>query len=372
MPIRRKKNDGDFMSREMDERLRELEASISNVYARATAEATARLNAYLATMEEKDAVMSARLAEGEITEAEYIAWREAAFLRRDQYRQTVDELTDVLVNADIAAMAVINGDLPYVIAESYNFTQYVGNIIAQREGMENVSFQIYNAQSVQALIRDNPDLLPAVDIPEDERWNRTHINRELTQAIIGGDSIPKIAERLQRVAHMDDNSAVRAARTSMTAAENLGRNESHRRITAQGINMVKRWSATYDARTRTTHRLLDNTTANAKGLFGEGILDALGEPLMEYPGDPKGAAAERYNCRCRLNIVPPDYSREANVREYEEWMRTNYPDDYRKLQGDKTHSNYFETLHRSSEWEQEVEQDYQRRLERLRERKKWT
>lgn len=362
MPIKRKKDNGDFMSRQMDERLQQLEASISNIYAQATADAQRRLNDYLSQYEERDRAMYARMVEGEITEADYRRWRERSILYREHYAATVDNLTDVLVNADIAAIATVNGDLPYVLAQSFNFGQFAGHLIADREQTPNVSFQIYNAQSVQALIRDNPDLLPSVNIPEDERWNRTHINRELTQAIIGGDSIPRIAQRLARVVHMDENSAVRAARTSMTAAENLGRNESHRRITAQGINMVKRWSATYDGRTRATHRLLDNTTANKDGKFGEGILDALGEPLMEFPADPAGAAAERYNCRCRLNIVPPEYSREATAREYEQWLRNNYPEDYAAL----NESSYFDRLHPNETWRTEAQQEFDRRVERLR------
>jgi hypothetical protein len=126
--------------------------------------------------------------------------------------------------------------------------------------------------------------------------------------------------------------------------------------------MVKRWSATYDARTRDTHRLLDNTTANAQGLFGDGILDKLGEPLMEYPGDPKGAAAEIYNCRCRLNIVPPDYSREANAQAYERWMQENYPADYNALNS----RNYFDRLHKTDNWTAEAQQRVDRRIERRR------
>ena len=359
MPIRRpKKKNDDFMSEEMDERLQELEASISIVYTQANAEAEAKLERYLAQFREDDEIMQARLVEGEITQEEYGRWRDQHIIRRQEYARTINSLTDILTNADVAAMSIISNDLPYVIAQSYNFGQFVGQQIAEHEDIPNVSFQIYNAQSVQALIRDNPDILPTVDLPLDQQWNRTHINREITASIIGGDSIPRIAERLARGTNMDRNSAIRNARTSMTAAENLGRNESHRFITSQGINMVKRWSATYDSRTRATHRLLDDTTANAQGLFGEGILDQLGEPLMEYPADPKGAAAEVYNCRCRLNIVPPNYSRDVNAREYEKWMQENYPNDYLALQEDK----YFDKLHKTDEWELQGRREYERRV----------
>jgi hypothetical protein len=351
------------MSREMDERLSEMEASISNVYEQAVEETTARLNSYMEQYEEENRVMRARLLEGEITEAEYEQWARRNLLRTQQYSTTIDSLTEMLVNADTAAIALVNGELPYVIAESYNYTQFVGHIIADHDDIPNVSFEIYNAQSVQAIIRDNPEILPVVDPELDTEWNRTRLNREITQGIIQGSTIPDMATRLQRVTQMDRNSAIRAARTSMTSAENMGRNESHRRITSQGINMVKRWSATYDARTRDTHRLLDNTTANEKGEFGEGILDKLGEPLMEFPGDPKGAAAEIYNCRCRLNVVPPNYSREANAQAYERWMQENYPADYRALNED----NYFDRLHKTDEWTAEAQRRVDQRIEKLRE-----
>jgi hypothetical protein len=362
MPIRKRTKD-DFMSREMDERLSEMEASISNVYQQAVEETTARLNSYMEQYEEENRVMRARLLEGEITEAEYEQWARRNLLRTQQYSTTIDSLAEMLVNADSAAIALVNGELPYVVAESYNFTQFVGHIIADHEDTPNVSFQIYNAQSVQALVRDNPQVFPIIDTELDTEWNRTRLNREITQGIIQGSTIPQLATRLQRVGITDRNSAIRAARTSMTSAENMGRNESHRRITSQGINMVKRWSATYDARTRDTHRLLDDTTANEKGQFGEGILDKLDEPLMEYPADPNGAAAEVYNCRCRLNIVPPNYSREANAQAYERWMQENYPADYRALNED----SYFDRLHKTDEWTAEAQQRVDRRIERLRE-----
>jgi hypothetical protein len=294
------------MSREMDARLSEMEASISNVYEQAIEETTARLNSYMEQYEEENRVMRARLLEGEITKEEYEEWARRNLLRTQQYSNTIDSLTEMLVNADTAAIAFVNGELPYVVAESYNFTQFVGHIIADHEDIPNVSFQIYNAQSVQALVRDNPQVFPIIDTELDTEWNRTRLNREITQGIIQGSTIPQLATRLQRVGITDRNSAIRAARTSMTSAENMGRNESHRRITSQGINMVKRWSATYDARTRDTHKLLDNTTANEKGLFGEGILDKLDEPLMRYPADPKGAAAEIYNCFVGDTVISAD------------------------------------------------------------------
>ena len=338
MPIRRPNND-DFMARRMDKRLSEMEASISNIYGEASEEATNKLQKYLERFEERDAVMYARYVEEEITEEEWLRWRANHILRTQRYEAVIDSITDVLVNADISAMALIDGNLPYVIAQSFNFSQFVGNIIAEDTGLNVASFQIYNTRSVQALIRDNPQLLPVVDIPRDRQWNRTHINTAVTQGIIQGDSMDRIASRLQTVVNMDDNAAIRNARTSVTAAENMGRNESYNFIRSQGIDMVKEWSATHDSRTRDTHLLLDGTRPNEEGYFGEGILNA--DYLMQYPADPNGEPQERYNCRCRLNIVPPEYSRQVNEDNYRTWMRDNYPEDYEQItEHDRTNYRY--------------------------------
>lgn len=371
MAIRRpsKPNKDDFMSNAMDKRLEELEEEISAIYTLAAEDATEDLDNYLTAFEKAKEKMYARYIEGEISEQEYREWLENMIVRREEYQAMISSITDILTNADIAAMALVEGELPYVIAQSYDFGQFVGSLMADREGMDHVSFRIYNADSVQAIIRDNPDLIPMVDVPVDQAWNRTHLRRELTASIINGDSIPDVARRLRRITSMDQNAAIRNARTAMTAGENLGRNESYNRIRSQGIEMVKEWSATYDSRTRDTHRLLNGTRANEKGLFGEGILDKLDEPLMEFPGDPKGAAAERYNCRCRLNIVPSNYSREANAQQYERWLQQNYPDDYNKLKGDEKHPNYFERIHRSEQWYQQGVESYRKRLERLERRR---
>lgn len=335
--LRRQSNTGDFMSRNMDKRLSELEASISSIYNEAYEEAQKKLDRYLERYEEQYELMTARYLEEEITQTEYEHWVQAQMLRTQRYRATVESLSETLVNADILAMATVEGELPFVLAQSFNFTQFVGNIIAENTGLTVGTFQIYNTRSIQAIIRDNPTLLiPRVDIPRDQRWNRQHINRAISQGLINGDSMQSIAERLQAVVQMDDNAAIRNARTATTCAENLGRNESYHFIRSQGIDMAKEWSATHDSRTRDTHLLLDGTRPNEDGYFGEGILDP--NHLMQYPADPNGEGKEIYNCRCRLNVVPPEYNRQVNEDNYRTWMRENYPDDYASIQAQDTAS----------------------------------
>ena len=327
MAKRHNPDDDDFMNNRMNERLEELEARITDIYTQASKEAQDTLNSYLERYSNQYNEMRQRRADNEITREEFNSWIQANMLQRDRYTATVNQLTDMLVKTDKAAMAVLNGELPYVIAESYNFVQFVGNVVAENTDSTIGSFQIYNARSVQAIIRDNPDLLPRVNTREDTAWNRDHITREITQGILQGDSIPHVADRLQRVTNMDRSAAIRNARTAMTGAENLGRNESYQFMTEQGIEMVKLWSATYDGRTRESHLRLDGTKADKNGLFGVGIIDT----PIQYPGDPAGDPEEIYNCRCRLDIVPPEYSRQVTAANYDKWMQENFPDDYAAL-----------------------------------------
>lgn len=329
MAIRRQSN-SDYMSREMDKELEEMERRIHTLYQDADTELRRRLSDYLSQYEEDNEDMRERLENGDITQEEYERWANSRIIRSQRYERQIDALADVLVNTDVAAMALVNENLPAVIGNSYNFIASLGFRAAEEAGLSVGNFQIYNARSVQMLIRENPDILPVVDVPEDERWNRSRINREVTQAIIQGDTIPQVADRLQRVTNMDNNAAVRNARTAMTASENMGRAQASRRLRDAGVPNREVWSATMDNRTRETHLLLDGTYANEDGYFGEGILHP--DHLMRFPADPNGEPQEVYNCRCRLSIQLEgiDHSQDGDL--YRQFMEENYPDDYESLQ----------------------------------------
>lgn len=329
MPIRKASSnyDSDYMSRKCDEDLEQLEERLTALYKRASEDTQAEYDSWISRHEEEYQEMLTKLEAEEITEDEFSSWAERTILRGTRYSSMITHLTDILVNTDVMAMAIVNDELPLVVAESYNFVQSLGFAAADEAGLSVGTFQIYNAESVQILLRDNPDLLPSVDLPVDEKWNRTHINREITQGIVRGESIPKIATRLQSVTNMDRNSAIRNARTTMTGAENMGRVASADRLKSQGIPVDEVWSATRDGRTRDTHILLNGTKRDENGVFGASFLQ---NPLR-YPGDPKGDAEEIYNCRCRLNIVLQGIDHSQDEASYEQFMSENYPEDWAKV-----------------------------------------
>ena len=327
--MRRKKlkYNSDYMSEKMDKALEQIEDKLSALYANAAYDINQKFSDFMEEHEKKDALYQERVFNGEMTEADFIAWRNREIVRTDRFKATVDEMSDMMVSADQAAMALVNGAMPSVVAQSYNFTQALGWESANKSGLTQGTFQIYNARSVQKLIKDNPDILHQVDDDKDKTWNYDHINREITQGMIQGEPIQKIADRLQRVTSMDENAAVRNARTAMTAAENMGRAEAADDLKAQGIPMDEVWSATYDDRTRETHLELDGTVRDENGLFGVGIIN---KPLR-FPADPEGDPEEIYNCRCRLSLQLQMVDHSNDKELYEQFMKTQYPESYERV-----------------------------------------
>lgn len=322
-----KKSKSDFMSNKMDSELEQMEKDLSALYSNAKKEVESEFAKFTDTFKKQDAAKRQELESGNITDAEYSLWRQKQILQTDRYKATIDKITDTMVKSDKAAMAVINGKLPSVVAQSYNFTQALGWASAKKSGLSMGTFQVYNARSVQSLMKGKK-IMKDVDVPEDTKWNRDKINKAITTSIIKGDSIEKTAESLQHVTNMDKNAAIRNARTCMTAAENMGRTEAADELKAKGIPIEEVWSCVHDSRTRETHILLDGTKRDENGYFGEGILLT---PLR-FPADPDGDPEEIYNCRCRAGIELEGIDHSNDDELYAQFMRENDPDSWEAIQ----------------------------------------
>ena len=163
---------------------------------------------------------------------------------------------------------------------------------------DEITFNILNPETVRKLEREGDIILPKkkVDVPKDMRWNTKQMASKLYQGILGGDSIPKIAKSLMEVIGNNKASAVRNARTMVTGAENAGRLDSYNNLAEQGVVQKKEWIATPDDRTRESHIAVDGEERDIDKPFSNGLM---------YPGDPSGAPAEVWNCRCTMgtNIV---------------------------------------------------------------------
>lgn len=304
--------------KQSEKMLNELEAKIHREYARATADMTEKVNDYFSRFKAKDEENYERYINGEISKREYTEWRQRQMLTGKRYVAMRDTLARDLTNTDKIAMKMVNQSLPDVYALNMNYGTYA----IEKDSKINTSFTLYNHAAVERLIKENPQLLPnpKVDIPKDLRWNKQHINSAITQGILQGKSISKIAKDLQNVTGMDERAAIRNARTAMTGAQNAGRFDSMKRAAARGVGLKKGWMATLDHVTRDSHVDLDGEVQELDKPFSNGLM---------YPGGI-GEPAEVYNCRCRLtheyDKYKTDWSNPANRNtskmgnmSYDEW-----------------------------------------------------
>lgn len=299
-----------------DAEIRAFEREVAGVYGEASKTAYAILKRYLAQFEADDEKMRERLGAGKITKAQYRSWRSGKIAAGRRYRIVLKQCAEAMTHANVVAAAAIEGRLPEVYAENYNYGTWQ---VESAVGVDT-AYALQDASTVQRLLTDHDSYLPkpSVNVAKDVAWNRRLIANQITQGVLLGESIPKIAKRIQDVAGSNRAAAVRLARTSTTAAENAGRVDSYKRAKGLGIKVQQEWMATLDLRTRSSHRQLDGEKVEVGEKFSNGC---------RYPGDPEAPYAETCNCRCTLiaccdglDVLDGErFSRLPEGMTYEEW-----------------------------------------------------
>lgn len=273
---------------ETEELIDDMIAEIESVYGQAYDELQKKAMDYLAWFATMDAIKRQLFNDGKISKKEYRDWRQNKLLTGRHWFAMSQTMADDLVNADGIAFSIINDYLPTVYAINGNWTVYQ----IEKQLQINTSFELFDEQTIERLIREKPDLLPqpSVNIPLDERWNKHNLQSAVMQSILQGEDVNQLADRLAAVTNMNQSSAIRNARTMTTSAQNGGRQDAAERAESMGIKAKKLWLATLDFHTRFSHRQLDGVSVGIHEKFANGLM---------FPGDPNGTPEELYNCRCR-------------------------------------------------------------------------
>jgi SPP1 gp7 family putative phage head morphogenesis protein len=160
-----------------------------------------------------------------------------------------------------------------------------------------------------------------------ESDTRRWISRQVRDGIIKGESVDKLAKRLDKQALMHSkNSAITIARTETLRATGIGGQIGYDEAREKGVNIREMWDATLDSRTRPDHAAADGAVKdNESGLFSV--------PWGTSPGPRRnGIAAQDINCRCTAVGEVEGYSPEVRrirgegVQPYQtfgEWARRN-------------------------------------------------
>lgn len=284
---------------ETEKLLKDIEKRIAKEYAQAEKEVQAKLDDYLRRFRLKDEKWREWVANGTKTETEYRQWRIGQLAAGDRWEAMKQTLAEDMHNANRIARSIVDGYMPEVYAINFNYGTYEVEVGAKVD----TSFTLYDRQTVERILREDPELLPSpgkkvsanIAAGLDVRWNRQQVQSVMLQGIFQGESISKLAERLATVVgDKNEKAAIRNARTMATGAQNAGRIDSYKRAEAMGIEMEQEWIATLDNRTRHEHRQLDHQRQKVGELF-----EVDGYKLM-YPGDPSAPGHLIYNCRCTL------------------------------------------------------------------------
>lgn len=284
----------DYAHRMTDAELAQLERRISAIYQQAADELSDTVKAYFEQFEKRDAAMKEKLDAGEITDQQYKQWRIAQMGRGKRFTALRDKVAERYTDANATAVAYVNDATPGIYSLNRNYSAYKIEQVSDK-----ADFTLWDEQTVKRLIVEQPDLMPyyppkrALQRGIDLKYGKQQITGSVTSSILQGKSIPKIANDLQsRMQDMSRASAIRTARTAVTAAQNAGRLDTYRAAQDMGIKLKKRWLATLDNRTRHAHAMLDGQTVDVDKPF-----KVDGYELM-YPGDTSAPGYLVYNCRC--------------------------------------------------------------------------
>lgn len=297
----------DYAHQWTDAEIKRLAEKLRYHYRRAakelTKKATTRLEGYAEALEG----MKAKLDASEITAAEFKDWcsKQAVIHARDT--AMINELAETAQSATAKARTMIAEEVPAVYSECANYAAFTIDKAIGR----NTMFSLLNEDAALYLLQDNPWVLPMGDelYAKGKRWHSQKLTSAITQGILQGESVPDVARRLMQVTTMDHVASLRAARTAMTCAENMGRQHSYERAIAMGIRGQKEWSAIQDGRTRDSHRALDGERVDIAAKFSNGLIE---------PGDPSGEPSEVYNCRCSSSFVEDG---DTPLTELERWSK---------------------------------------------------
>lgn len=310
-----------------DKKIKQLERRLNKEYEQAISDVEETTQDYFRRFEIKDKKWQQWVSEGKKTEEEYKKWRFGQMAVGDRWEELKQKLADDYHNVNETAKRLSRDAQLDVYRENFNYSTYE---IEKGLGLDT-NFTLYDRESVERLIRDDPEVLPQpgkkttsrIAAGLDVAWNKQLVQSVVIQGIMQGMSIPKLATKLaDSVGDKNRKSAIRNARTMMTGAQNAARVESYKRAQRMGIDLQQEWVATLDGRTRHEHRLLDGQRVNVGEPFHvEGM-------TIRFPGDPQANPRLVYNCRCTLisqlkgfEIDSRKYRQDPDLEgmTYEEW-----------------------------------------------------
>lgn len=284
----------DKARKQTDQKLAEIERATEKIYQRTGIDK--RFEQYAETIDSQanellKAIETAEdMAEKRKAKQAYIKFINSVIASRE-FKALSKQTADTLYDLNVKASDYINGQLPYIYALNYNFTN------------ERLAGQIkdFVADEIDEQTADEyADLTKqGVDKKKDTIWNKKNIANSVLSGAILGLAVKKIFSNTAKIV-VDKNVNVAKTHASgmVTDSETKGRLDGMYRAQDMGIVVKKQWVAIKDNRTRDSHARLDGKQIDLDKEFSNGL---------QRPRDPNGRPEEVCNCRCALIEVVPKY-----------------------------------------------------------------
>ncbi len=280
----------DYGATYTDKTITELDKEIQAVYKEAEKDIQKKMDDFNAKYKIKEQKYQQKVDSGQMTQEEFDRWKKGQVFQGQQWQAKKDQILNTIHHSNEIATKIINGQSQNIFMVNANYMSYD----MEHGAGVNFGFGLYDQNTVANLIADDPKLLPEWKINEkkDYVWSQKKLNNAITQGIIQGESLDKISKRISdKLASTNENKMKTFARTAMTGAQNSGRQMQLENAQKLDIEVQKEWMATLDARTRDSHRDMDGEKVDVGKEFSNGLM---------FPGDPNGAPAQTYNCRCTM------------------------------------------------------------------------
>lgn len=324
----------DSATYETEQLIAKMEYRLNKEYSQAEKEIEEKLNKHFERYKEKDERQRQKVERGQLSEKDYQEWRKSQLLAGKRWENQKAVISQDLYNVNRIATSIVNGYMPEVYAIGHNFATYQMETAA---GIDT-GYTLYNREAVEKILRENKALLPPprdINKFKDGLWNRQMLQSVMIQGILQGESMTALAKRLaKKTGDSNKKSAMRNARTMSASALNGGRYDAAKRLKGMGVDVKLQWRATFDTRTRDSHRQMDGEVREVGEEFSNGLLFPVDMEKFSHGGLMKVSefnhlCRETYNCRCAIRSLVKGLEPQAikyRVGEvkglsYEEWKK---------------------------------------------------
>lgn len=205
---------------------------------------------------------------------------------------------------------------------------YLGDVFVLQEFYKIPVYTPINAKLlIKAITTDTAGLNFSERLYSDIDNLKRHAIAEISRGIAQGNSYSEIAINIAKITEISFNNAYRIARTEGGRVSTQAQLDNMKASINEGADLLKRWDATLDTRTRQVHLELDGQTVEYNEYFKSNAGDVFAPHQF-------GIAKQDINCRCRLSSIPrwdlddKNFTRKDNItsevipcKTYKQWKK---------------------------------------------------